>query len=197
MLEALAASGYMDGLVRRLEWHWSSLPRHEIEDAVAEAVDSAYDAVSKGRPVSSLGGWLFKAASNIASDRWEADYRSRTDDDVDAVGPAQPEDEDAERLDDYRRAEALRLARQLLPRIGQGQVVDVMTMVIDAVEQGVVDLSASSIADTLGLSDGAVRSLLSRGFERLQREAQREGIAIPMSIPSITDHDTAMMAIDD
>ena len=52
MAEALAASGYLDGLVRRLERRWPNLPREDVEDCIGEAVNGAFEAVSAGRTVS-------------------------------------------------------------------------------------------------------------------------------------------------
>jgi hypothetical protein len=46
MLEALAASRFLDGLVRRLESNWRGrLPSPEIEECVAQAINEAYVAV--------------------------------------------------------------------------------------------------------------------------------------------------------
>jgi DNA-directed RNA polymerase specialized sigma24 family protein len=78
MLEALDGSGFLDGLVRRLERKWGSqLPRAEIEDCVAGSVDNAYDAIRTGRSIRNLGAWLWKVADNAADDRWRGDYRLR------------------------------------------------------------------------------------------------------------------------
>ena len=189
MVEALAASGFLDGLVRRLESKWGKLPRMDIEESVAKAVDSAYDAVTQGRSIRSLGAWLWKAADNQANHRWKDDHSFRTADDVDINEiPDDAAQTDGgrlyrEELADYRRAEAIRLACRLLPRIGQGQVVDVMQLVVDAVEQGVPDLSPADIGDALGISTDAARTLLRRGFDRLRREARREGITFPDDLP--------------
>jgi hypothetical protein len=60
-----------------------------------------------------------------------------------------------------------------------------MTIVIDAVEHGIQDLPPDAIGNALGLSASAVRSLLSRGFERLEREARREGITLPDAVPMV------------
>lgn len=189
MIEALVASGFLDGLVRRLEAKWGQLPRMDIEDAVAKAVDGAYEAITQGRAIRSLGAWLWKAADNQANDRWRDDHslRAAGDGDIDGI-PGDPPQTDTERLHqeelaDHRRSEAIRLARRLLPRIGQGQVVSVMELVIDAVEQGVPDLSPADIGDALGISSDAARTLLGRGFSRLRREAIREGIAFPDDLP--------------
>jgi len=189
MIEALAASGFLDGLVRRLDVKWDHLPRAEIEECVAQAVDGAYDAIANNRRVRNLCAWLWKAADNQATDRWQRDYALRSPND--AGFEDMPRDEhlsDGERarldeLADYRHGEAIRLARGLLPRIGQGQVVSVMELVIDAVEQGVPDLSPADIGDTLGISPDAARALLGRGFSRLRREARREGIEFPEDLP--------------
>ncbi|WP_420346546.1 RNA polymerase sigma factor [Pelagibius sp.] len=189
MIEALAASGFLDGLVRRLDAKWGQLPRMDIEDTVAKAVDGAYDALTQGRAIRSLGAWLWKAADNQANDRWRDDHslRAAGDGDIDGI-PGETPSTDAERLDreelaEHRRAEAIRLARRLLPRIGQGQVVSVMELVIDAVEHGVPDLSPADIGDALGISSDAARTLLGRGFSRLRREARREGITFPDDLP--------------
>ena len=77
MLEDLTASGYLDGLRRRLQKQWSALPSSEVDECVAQAVDAACAAASQGRPISALGAWLWKTAANIANDRWRADYSRR------------------------------------------------------------------------------------------------------------------------
>jgi len=185
MLEALTASGFLDGLTTRLRRHWSGrVPEAEIDTCVAVAVDAAYEAVVQGKTIRNLGAWIWKAAANKICDRWDCDYQRRAPLDTDLL-PAPSEDQDSHsaQLAEYRRAEAIRLARSLLPRIGQGQVVDVMAVLIDAVEHGVEDLPAGAIGETLGLSSGSVRQLLSRGLERLKRAAREAGIALPEEIP--------------
>jgi DNA-directed RNA polymerase specialized sigma24 family protein len=198
MLEALAGSGFLDGLVRRLEHKWGAkLPRIEIDDCVANAVDSAYAAVRSGRSVQNLGAWLWKAANNMADDRWRSDYRLRhgsTEAVPDLADDAIPDVERRTRDDlaEHRRAEAIRWARQLLPRIGQGQIVAVMELVVDAVERGLPDMPAAAIAEAIGISADAARTLLSRGLERLKREAQRAGIEFPEDLGQIElDRDDA------
>jgi len=188
MLEALALSGFLDGLVRSLNTKWDRMPEDEVKDCIALAVDSAYQAIFQGRSVRDLAAWLWKAADNTVNDRWNDYYQARAPveaaDSVAAVDQ-NPHDEAAAQLAEHRRAEAIRLARQLIPRIGQGQVVAVMGVVIDAVEQGIPDLPHAAIADALGLTEPAVRSLLSRGFDRLAREARREGIELPDDLPDL------------
>jgi hypothetical protein len=46
MLEALALSGFLDGLVRSLNTKWARMPEDEVKDCIALAVDSAYQAIS-------------------------------------------------------------------------------------------------------------------------------------------------------
>ena len=190
MLDALAASHYLDGLTRRLQKQWgNSLPAQEVDDCIAQAVDAACAAVFKGRQVRNLGAWLWKAATNIADDKWRSDYSHRLDLDTAAL-PGRLElggtfREDAERRDlgEMRRIEAIRIARGLLPRIGQGQVVDVMEVLIDAAEDRLPDLPASYIAEQVGISESAARTLVSRGLTRLRRLAEEEGVGMPMDLP--------------
>ena len=187
MIEALAASGFLDGLVRRIAKKWEHLPRSEVEECVARAVDSAYDAIAQGRQVRNLGSWLWKAADNTASDCWYEEYALRSTDDamqtVASIPPiSPPERRRSDIVADKKRGEAIRLARGLLPRIGQGQVVNVMGLIIDAVEREIQDLSPAEIGDALGITGDAARTLVRRGFERLEREARRDGIELPKDL---------------
>ena len=194
MLEALTESKFLDGLTRRLQKKWSdSLPPSEVDDSIAQAVDAACEAISKGRRIHNLGAWLWKAATNIANDKWQLDYAHRADfeDAMRQVGVEPGEKlfnrEDPD-LEDTRRKEAIRIARKLLPQIGEGQVLDVMELVIDAAEDRLPDLPSSSIADALGISKNAARTLVSRGLRRLRRLAEQEGVEAPTELPD-TDTD--------
>ena len=194
MLEALTASRYLDGLIRRLQHDWDSLPWSEVDDCIAHAVDAACAAASRGRRIGNLGAWLFKAASNTASNRWRKDYSRRQDVDPDALPGSMdaretsPDVADPPELREEHRKDAIRIARTLLPRIGEGQVVDVMELLIDAAENRLPDLPSSSIAEQLGISQSAARALLSRGQQRLRRLAAQEGFRIPTDLPE-TDTD--------
>ena len=192
MLEALTASRYLDGLTRRLQEQWgSSLPSAEVDECIAQAVDAACAAVFKGRSIRSLGAWLWKAAWNIANDKWRSDYSRRQDFDATAwsgvVEADKTDSAERQELEEAHRKEAIRIARQLLPRIGGGQVVDVMELVIDAAENALPDLPASSIAEALGISDNAARTLVSRGLKRIRRLAEQEGIETLTDLPE-TDY---------
>ena len=186
MIEALAASLFLDGLVLRLSQKWGQLPISEIEECVARAVDHAYAYLAEKRRITNLDRWLYKVADNLAHDMYYKDYIHRTGDSEATLSHIHSENQlpDAERLrqDDIaesRKAEGIRLARELLPEIGHGQVVKVMELLIDAIEQGIPDLPAKDIADTLGITPDAARTLRSRGFNRLARRARERGIEIP------------------
>lgn len=194
MLEALTASGYLDGLRRRLQTRWDSLPPSEVDECVAQAVDAALAAVSQGRRISTLGAWLWKAAWNRADDRWRSDYSRRGDFDTALhqaqMAPSETLEEVAEQhaLREARRREAIRIARELLPRMGRGQVVAVMEVLVDGVENEIFDLPPSFIAEQVGISEDAARTLVSRGLRRLRRLAEQEGVALPMTLPDTDTH---------
>ena len=193
MLDNLTASGYLDGLTRRLQKKWGdSLPWSEVDDCIAQAVAAACAAGN----IRNLGAWLWKVATNTANDKWQSYYARREtfDDATMAVGVEAgetfPERADREELERVRRKEAIRIAREFLPRIGEGKVLDVMEIVIDAAENGLPDLPASSIAEAVGISDNAARTLVSRGLKRLHRLAEQEGVEMPTDRPETdTDHD--------
>ena len=185
MIKALFVSGFIDGLVRRLVSRWKKLPSHEIEVCVAEAVLNAFIKVSGNGRISNLGGWLWKSAFNNAYMCWQKHYKGRASKNIDVENYQDAdsfytvEDEYTDERREEIRREAVRLARSLILRIGGGQIEDVMEMVIDAVDKGISDLSPQEIGDALGISPDSVRQLLSRGFNRLRREAQKDGIELP------------------
>lgn len=194
MLSALDRSGFLDGLVYRLRSQWPTLAPFEHRDIVARAVDAAYSFVAEGGKVANLGAWLWKSAHHIATAQHRDHYDRRgTHEELEAATAPEPQTE-AERaeqddLDEFRRAEAVRVARSLLPCMGDGHLRDVMEMVVEAAAAGNVDLPASEIGEALGLDADAVRSLMSRGFKRLGREAEKAGIRLPDELPNIiADH---------
>lgn len=189
MVEALHASGFLAGLKRMLQRKWSRMPAADVDDSVADAVESAYTTVSGGRRVGDLGAWLWKAADNVANDRWERDHAVIRELDDAAGATATPETTADERqqldaLAEHRKAEAVRLARQLLAAVGHGQVREVMELVIDAVEAGEPDLPPEVVADTLAISRDAARALMSRGLTRLKAAARAQGFELPDEIPA-------------
>ena len=191
MVVALHASGFLAGLKRMIQRKWSKLPAADVDDSVADAVESAYTTVSGGRRVGDLGAWLWKAADNVANDRWERDHAVVRELDDAAGATAAPETtadaDERQRLDalaEHRRAEVIRLARQLLAAVGHGQVREVMELVIDAVEAGEPDLPPEVVADTLAISRDAARALMSRGLARLKAAARAQGLELPDEIPA-------------
>ena len=183
MLEALTSSSFLDGLVRQLADQYDPLPRHEVETCVAEAVDQFFSAVRSGRRVTNPGGWLWKVAWNMARDTWLREYSGRESLDEDCAPAADDENlydrATAEDRLDRLRKEALQHARALAPQIGQGQVVEVLQLLLDAVAQGLPDLPAKDVAETLGIEEAAARSLMSRALQRLERAARTAGITLP------------------
>lgn len=180
MIEYLHASGYLTGMKRRLGRNWQRLPPADLDDCIAEVVAETYERVAAGKRVSQLGGYLATAAHHRAQERWGRvkDH----DSELDAVAQPQSEDGDRrqireQREDDLRR-EAIRLARELLPVIGTGQLRDVMDLLIDAVEAGEPELPADSVGEILGITAAAARALMSRGLSRLRDAAAKRGITM-------------------
>ncbi len=185
MLRALGTSGYLDGLTRRLQKKWSgSLPWEEVNECIAQSVDAACAAVRRGHAIRTLDAWLWKSADKIANDRWRFDLSKRVEFNEDTLlavlNASQGDENEVEK--DREKYEAIKIARLLLPKIGEGQVRDVMELVIDAAEDGLPDLPPSSIADELGISSDAARALVSRGLKRLRRLAEQESVEVPTAL---------------
>ncbi|SRR6266536_1456111 len=187
MLERLYSSFFLDGLARGLRRRWHSLSRDDIEFVIAQAVDALYKSVSQGKKILNLAAFLWKVADRKANDFYDRRLREKAVDPEElqklsdqatsargCVGGnigSDPEDDC-----DRRRAEAVRIARTLLPRLGQQNIQSVFAYVLDALEAGEVDVPNREIAEALGISAETVRTSLSRGFARLTRIARDEGL---------------------
>ncbi len=166
MAVALFESGLLPGILRRLERAWPSFPHEDVEDIVAETAWRLYSAVRAGTPVNSLPAWVIKVADRLAKRRWSTAAR------LDPIGP-EPEDGRYGGLGEPDEEDQLRAAvarvRRLLPRIQGHTVQSVLAYLLDAIEAGHENIPAGEIASALGLSEGAVRTSLSRGRRKLLR----------------------------
>jgi DNA-directed RNA polymerase specialized sigma24 family protein len=179
MVIALYQSGILDGITRGVRARWSRLSPDEVDDVVAAGVAGLYVAVHGGKKVLDVGAYLWKAINYQAAD---AHRLGQIEQHCDSASVQ----EYAECLWDYGdagevrrdelRAQAIGIARTLLPQLGQANVRAVMEFVIDAVEAGDIHVSNQEIADALGLPPHSVRTLLSRGFQRLQRVVRKAGL---------------------
>jgi DNA-directed RNA polymerase specialized sigma24 family protein len=183
-VRALLASGYPSGLVKGsfLADRYSRVPAAVRAEAVAEGVAAMHEAITRGTPVSRPGGYVLKVAEVIcaAEQRRQEQHLSAdglSDRDLLAAGSPWADSGESE-VRARRRGAALTLARELLPRLGQQRAQEVMAYVFDAVERGVVDLPSRDIAEALSVSDQVVRQSLSRGFRRLARLAEEEGLDV-------------------
>ena len=189
-LWALLADRTVDGLRQRLVRHVRhSFPSFSgatdfADDVVAEAFDSAVSVLSSGGQIRSPDAWFYKTVRHIGGRRLrDAEVlRERGHDIVSALCPSPSDDtpvaeRDAHRIELVDRA--LTHAIGLLPKVGTGQVREVMELFLEAVRADLHDYPPSAIADTLGVSEPQARTLLHRGLTRLRHEAEREGLILP------------------
>lgn len=185
MLEYLYLSGVLDGLTRQIATKWRALSRDEVDDIVAEAVDVLYGAIRDRKKVDNLVTYLWKTSDHKACDyyRIRQNQKPLTPKDLEQI--ADPSTESSDSLEnskpeldwEERRTQAITIARSLLPRLGQHNVQNVMTYILDALLADCVDISNIEISSALGLSPDVVRQSKKRGFDRLERIVREEGLA--------------------
>jgi DNA-directed RNA polymerase specialized sigma24 family protein len=188
MVEAMFVSGFVDGLVGRVDRAWRLLDRAAAEDAVADAVGALYGTVLDGKVVESPEGYVVKAAWHIAQVehkrrktlREPEDFEADDDEEDDDFGPSRSE----------WRDEAIRVARRLLPQMGQTNPRRVIEVIVDAVEAGIPDISNAEIGRILSLTNDVVRQSKKRGFERLERLAAEQGQTAPFAASLAPDTHT-------
>lgn len=180
MIEALYKSKYLDGLAFRFSQTWNNkIPEIEIEQCIALAVDKTYDKLKNSGSIHHLSTWLYKVANNELVNSWRKDYQYRYEgslnDELSSTMNSQDDSEYDTEGNEKSRTEALKIAREIVPTLGQENIVSVMTLILDAIEADIVDLPASQIAETLNLEEATVRKLKQRGFERLTEAAIEKG----------------------
>jgi DNA-directed RNA polymerase specialized sigma24 family protein len=176
----IAASHALDGIVRGLQAKWPRVEPGAIEAIVAEAVDTLYTKVAVERAViGSAGAFLWGTARNKLHERHRAGVLDTVPFAEGTAGlTVDPQDAEPEPDPDVLRAEALRLARALLPRLGGEVIIRVMTFIFDAIERGEAMLPNETIAAALGMTTDAVKRSKSRGWRRLEATARRDGLDI-------------------
>ncbi|MGH8568418.1 MAG: hypothetical protein ACREXU_10470 [Gammaproteobacteria bacterium] len=184
----LTSSHVLDSIMRNLEGKWPHVDSSEIEVVVAEAADVFYDKLAAGVTVRVPAGFLWRTAHNKLLKRHDAGLLIRESFDESMEDHNRGVDNDADEPDrEAMRAQAVRFARSVLPSLGQTVVVQVMTFIIDCVEQGELYVDNKFIADALGLSSQTVRRAKHRGFQRLAREARRRGIEIDEELANTSE----------
>lgn len=174
-VKTLFASPVFDGLSARLRAQWPWLPSDDVNQAVAEAFEALYEGLGKGITVEDPVLWLAGVARHKATDimrgREREELRGEMPLAARALQPNLLSD------DTGRRSLLAQLARGLLPRLGSRNIQAVMGFYIDAVEQGATSLGYQEIADALSFDKDNVKVWAHRGFRRLARVAQEEGLA--------------------
>lgn len=184
---------YVDGLRHRLSnalqrnWRDSQFSRDFVDDCVSEALLDTANALLAGRQIQNLRAYALKSADRklsraLSHQRVLRDHERHVAVRLHPPPVEEPVAEGRARREAFALSHALMVARELLPSVGTGRVIEVLEVFLDAVEQGVPDLPASTVADTLGLSPSEVRSLLHRGLTRLRRAAVERGVTLPKAL---------------
>jgi DNA-directed RNA polymerase specialized sigma24 family protein len=188
--ELLYETHLPDGLIHRLGAKWPRIGA-EVEDIVSDAIRATYEAAAEGRRIVDPGPYIFKTADNMAADR-DAGCRLERAMDPEQLDllEARPRElsVDGTRRDDLR-VEAIRRARALLPRLGHEKTQQVMGYLMDAVEAGRPDVPNQELVDVFGFSPDTVRQCKSRGWRRLARVAQEQGVLVTPLQEDIVGHD--------
>lgn len=184
MNDALFKSLVPDGVARNLRRRWPGLMDDDVDSLVAEAVKTLYEWVRDGNKVSRIAGFLVKVAHRKAFklDRSRPSQDAWDPSDLENFEWDYSDDLESHTERDERVKRALVAARALLSRLGQEGVREVMEVIFDALERGVADMTSGEIAQALGRSNpSTVRQQRKRGFDRLRREARKEGLDFDLS----------------
>lgn len=166
--ELLLASPLLDAIPRKLVSQFRDLDFAAAEDVFADALDVLIVHWQKGGRPDRPDAYLWRTCWNKAQD--EVERRGRFDEFDDDGHGGPDEDEPAGGPNpsrDVLRREALRVAREALPRIAQERPREVMALILDAVEAH-VELSNAELGERIGVTTANARKLRERGFKRLE-----------------------------
>ena len=165
--ELFLVSPLLDSIPARLERQFGDLDRAGADGVFADALDALIVHWQTGGRQDRPDAYLWRTCWNKAQDEvarrrglGELDGERMTSAGVDDVGP--------EASRETLRREALRVAREALPRIAQERPREALALILDAVELG-VELTNANLGERLGVTRANARKLRERGFKRLEQ----------------------------
>lgn len=171
--ERLLASPLLDSIPIRLASQFSDLDRSGAEDVLADALDALIAHWQAGGRPDRPDAYLWKTCWNKAQDE-VARQLDTAQLDADRITSAVDEAEEPQASRDLLRREALRVAREALPRIAQERPRAALALILDAVEQG-IELTNADLGERLGVTPANARKLRERGFKRLEQALTEMG----------------------
>jgi RNA polymerase sigma factor (sigma-70 family) len=179
-VELLLASPLLDAIPRKLASQFGDLDLAAAEDVLADALDVLIVRWQEGGRPDRPDAYLWRTCWNKAQD--EVERRGRFDEFSDD-GHARPDEDDRvagpEPSREVLRREALRVARQALPRIAQERPREAMDLILDAVEAQ-VELSNAELGERMGVTAANARKLRERGFKRLEEALTQMGARLSL-----------------
>jgi hypothetical protein len=170
-VEALYASKVLDGIDESLRKKFRALRNDEdFHHAIAQGVDVLVGNLEEQKAVSNAVGLVWRVAERAANVEVRRRRRENPTDPQLMAGtvlPVLPADP----------IPAIHEARRLLPRIHGENARNVLTLILDAMEQGRQVLTSSDIAEQLNITEDNARQLRKRAFDRLLLLAREEQAA--------------------
>jgi hypothetical protein len=224
MLQAMAEHGLVERLERKVERKYDRLDAEDARWIVATSVESLYERLAAeeearangrsarkdGREVKNASNWLYKTVENKAQDLSDHLLHRVSLDDWDEEGeefnPLETEEQRDRRREEAaaalatRRRKLFEVAKGLVPRIPGFRARQVMSLIFEAWEKGVVDLTNEEIAARLGIKKNTAAQAKCRGRDALIALAKEErltGFDVSMSDLELTDDEEALAAPDE
>jgi hypothetical protein len=182
MMEALVSSRLLEGFYRYMQWKWPKYQPDDVATLIGQAIDAFYLHAKAGRRIGNASGYIFKTLQKFAVD--ENVRRERENEFVTAE--AELVLYQAHQGKNYRNSvpredlvkEALRIARNLLPSIGEITLQQVGEFYLDAVAKGIMHLDDHALADAINKDLETAKRLRRRFLERLTSRARDAGIRL-------------------
>jgi RNA polymerase sigma-70 factor (ECF subfamily) len=143
--------------------HLSLGNRHDAEDLTTQTFLKMLEAIGRFRWQSApFSAWLFRIAHNLAMDHFRARRRVRTEEDVPEPPGGEESSAEDQALDSLGEAGMLQLIERLSAE--QRQVLTLKFL---------FGFANAEVADILGKTEGAVKSLQHRALASLQKHVVR------------------------
>jgi RNA polymerase sigma-70 factor, ECF subfamily len=139
--------------------HMSVGSRHDAEDLTTQTFLKMLEAIGRFRWQSvPFSAWLFRIAHNLAIDHFRARRRVQTEDEVPEVAGQEESSAEQQAMDSLGQAGMLALIARLSPE--QRQVLTLKFL---------FGFANAEVAEILGKTEGAVKSLQHRALATLQK----------------------------
>jgi DNA-directed RNA polymerase specialized sigma24 family protein len=183
VLEQMFRTGEISRMCNKLKVHWASVPCHEVELALSEALYVLCVNIKKKKEIDNPLAFIWRISGHKISDSYKRMKREISVSNEKLLLLASRSDQVNEEVTAYSAGEnkknigkAIEIARKNINKSGNKNIQKVLLHILKRMEQGEGEVSNQDIAEAVGLRAATVRVYKFRAFKNLEKHFREIGI---------------------